>query len=48
VSLKPTPIEPIQEQTARITRAAFFNNNSYRTLHDERKRSANYVLLFVS
>ena len=35
MSLKPTPIEPVPEQTARIARAAFPNGNSYLTLRDE-------------
>ncbi|WP_029528265.1 IS1182 family transposase [Polaromonas glacialis] len=35
MSLKPTPIEPVPEQTARIARAAFPKGNSYLTLRDE-------------
>jgi len=35
MSLKPTRIEPVPEQTARIARAAFPNGNSYLTLRDE-------------
>ena len=35
MSLKPAPIEPVPEQTARIARAAFPKGNSYLTLRDE-------------
>lgn len=35
MSLKPTSIEPVLEQTARIARAAFSKGNSYLTLRDE-------------
>ena len=35
MSLKPTPIEPVPEQTVRIARAAFPKGNSYLTLRDE-------------
>ena len=35
MSLKPTPIEPVPEQTAQIARAAFPKGNSYLTLRDE-------------
>ena len=35
MSLKPAPIEPVPEQTARIARAAFPKGNAYLTLRDE-------------
>lgn len=35
MSLKPAPIEPVPEQTARIARAAFPAGNAYLTLRDE-------------
>jgi len=35
MSLKPTPIEPVPEQTARIARAAFPTGNTYLKLRDE-------------
>ena len=35
MSLKPTPVEPVPNQTARIARAAFPKGNSYLTLGDE-------------
>jgi transposase len=35
MSLKPTPIEPVPEETDRIARAAFPNGNPYVTLRDE-------------
>lgn len=49
MSLKPTPIEPIAEQTARIARAAFLNGNSYLTLRDELRtlyRDEDFVGIF--
>ena len=45
MSLKPTPIEPVPEQTARIARAAFPAGNAYlklRTLY----RDEDFARLF--
>jgi transposase len=35
MSLKPTPIQPVPEETARVARAAFPKGNPYLTLRDQ-------------
>ena len=35
MSLKPCPIQPVPEETARVARAAFPKGNPYLTLRDE-------------
>ncbi len=35
MSLKPSPIQPIPEETVRVARAAFPKGNPYLTLRDE-------------
>jgi hypothetical protein len=35
MSLQPTPIEPIPEETARVAQAAFASGNPYLTLRDQ-------------
>ena len=35
MSLKPCPVQPVPEETARVARAAFPQGNPYLTLRDE-------------